>query len=69
MGNLFASLDAAAGALRAFRDGITVTQNNIQNASTPGYTKQTLSLEAEPFQLICGGDRRRPHGGHPRQPQ
>ena len=54
MGNLFASLDAAAGALRAFRDGITVTQNNIQNASTPGYTKQTLSLEAEPFQLSAG---------------
>ncbi len=54
MGNLFASLDAAAGALRAFRDGITVTQNNIQNASTPGYTKQTLSLEAEPFQLDSG---------------
>lgn len=54
MGNLFASLDAAAGALRAFRDGIAVSQNNIQNASTPGYAKQTLRLEPLPFQLETG---------------
>jgi len=54
MGNLFASLDAAAGALRAFRDGMTVSQNNIQNAATPGYAKQSLRLEAEPFQLEAG---------------
>jgi flagellar hook-associated protein 1 FlgK len=54
MGNLFASLDVAAGALRAFRDGITVSQNNIQNAATPGYAKQSLKLEPEPFQLGTG---------------
>jgi flagellar hook-associated protein 1 FlgK len=54
MGNLFASLDAAAGALRAFREGITVSQNNVQNASTPGYAKQNLRLEALPFQLETG---------------
>jgi flagellar hook-associated protein 1 len=54
MGNLFASLDAAAGALRAFREGITVSQNNVQNASTPGYAKQSLTLEALPFQLEAG---------------
>jgi flagellar hook-associated protein 1 FlgK len=54
MGNLFASLDAAAGALRAFRDGITVSQNNIHNAATPGYARQSLNLEPEPFQLETG---------------
>jgi flagellar hook-associated protein 1 FlgK len=54
MGNLFASLDAAAGALRAFRDGINVSQNNIQNASTPGFAKQTIQMEALPFQLGSG---------------
>ena len=54
MGNLFASLDAAAGALRAFRDGLTVSQNNIQNAATPGYARQSLNLEPEPFQLDAG---------------
>jgi flagellar hook-associated protein 1 FlgK len=54
MGNLFASLDAAAGALRAFRDGISVSQNNIQNASTPGYAKQTIRYESQPFQLYSG---------------
>jgi flagellar hook-associated protein 1 FlgK len=54
MGNLFASLDAAAGALRAFRDGINVSQNNIQNATTPGFAKQTIQMEALPFQLGTG---------------
>jgi flagellar hook-associated protein 1 FlgK len=54
MGNLFASLDAAAGALRAFRDGINVSQNNIQNASSPGYARQTIQLEPQPFQLNSG---------------
>jgi flagellar hook-associated protein 1 FlgK len=54
MGNLFASLDAAAGALRAFRDGLTVSQNNVQNAATPGFAKQTLHLEPQPFQLEAG---------------
>jgi flagellar hook-associated protein 1 FlgK len=43
-----------ASALKAFEDGLTVTQNNVTNASTPGYVKQTQSFEALPFDLSVG---------------
>jgi len=43
-----------ANALRAFQDGLTVTQNNVTNATTPGYVKQTQSLVALPFDLSVG---------------
>ncbi len=52
MANLFAALHSAGGALRAFQDGINVTQNNVNNASTPGYAKQRPTLEA----LAADGD-------------
>jgi flagellar hook-associated protein 1 FlgK len=58
MGNLFGSLLAAGGAMRAFEKGISTTQNNVVNASTPGYAKQRQIFEAkrfEPERNIIGG--------------
>src|SRR5689334_24897054 len=54
MANLFASLTSSAGALDAFQRSLDVTQNNVNNASTPGYAKQRLSLDALPFQPAAG---------------
>jgi flagellar hook-associated protein 1 FlgK len=54
MSNLFASLTTSVGALRTFERALEVTQNNINNASTPGYAKQRLALEALPFQPSNG---------------
>jgi flagellar hook-associated protein 1 len=54
MGGLFASLNAGAEALRAFQRSLEVTQNNVSNASTPGYAKQTPALESLPFQPSAG---------------
>lgn len=58
MSNLFASLDTAAGALRAFQKQITVSQGNVLNETTPGYVKQAVPLEALPFQTDSA-----PNGG------
>jgi flagellar hook-associated protein 1 FlgK len=54
MSNLFSTLGAAGGALRAFERALEATQNNVNNASTPGYAKQRSQLEALPFQLANG---------------
>jgi len=51
MSNLFASLQTAGDSMRVFERSIDTTQNNVSNASTPGYVKQRLALEALPFQL------------------
>jgi flagellar hook-associated protein 1 FlgK len=61
MPNLFASLGAAAGALRAFERALSVSQNNVNNAATPGFARQRVHLQALPFQssdaggVIAGG--------------
>jgi flagellar hook-associated protein 1 FlgK len=54
MGTLTASLLGAANALDAFQYSLGVTQNNIGNASTPGYAKQVAALEALPFDPATG---------------
>ena len=54
MSDLFASLESAAGALRAFQTSLDVSQNNVTNASTPGFAKQVPVLQAQPFQLGSG---------------
>jgi flagellar hook-associated protein 1 len=54
MVNLFASLGSAQAALRSLQDGIAVSQNNVANASTPGYVKQRATVEALPFQPLSG---------------
>src|SRR5437773_3662803 len=51
MSNLFSSLHTASNALRVFEKSIDTIQNNVSNASTPGYAAQRLDLQALPFQL------------------
>ena len=53
--SLQSSLLNAAGALHAFSRVLDVTQNNVANASTPGYAKQTQTLSAVPFGPATGG--------------
>jgi flagellar hook-associated protein 1 FlgK len=50
MGGLFGALNSSLDALKAFENALNVSQNNVSNASTPGYAKQTSTFEALPFQ-------------------
>src|SRR5689334_4326357 len=54
MGNLLTSLLNTANSLRAVEQALTVTENNVVNASTPGFAKQTATFEAMPFDLTVG---------------
>jgi flagellar hook-associated protein 1 FlgK len=54
MGNLFASLTTAAGTLESIQKALGVVQNNVSNASTPGYAKQRIHLESLPFDIVAG---------------
>ncbi|MBV8810438.1 MAG: flagellar hook-associated protein FlgK [Acidobacteriaceae bacterium] len=49
MGSLFTALGTASNGLDVLEKAIGVTQNNVSNASTPGYVTQTLNLSASPF--------------------
>ena len=46
MSNLISSMLTAAGALDAYSQALDVVQNNVANASTPGYASQTQLLDA-----------------------
>jgi flagellar hook-associated protein 1 FlgK len=52
--NLLASLVSSAGALDAYSQVLETVQNNVANASTPGYAKQRLNLIALPFDPAGG---------------
>src|SRR5438309_591135 len=54
MSNLFASLSSSGGALTVFERALDVTQNNVTNASTPGFVRQSMILSALPFQPMAG---------------
>lgn len=54
MGGLFAALVTTAGALRATDRQLMTIQNNVSNASTPGYAKQQLQLQARQFDVRLG---------------
>src|SRR5581483_3037577 len=54
MSNLLASLQNSGNALDVFQQALTVIQNNVNNASTPGYAKQSLNLESQPL-VVTGG--------------
>jgi flagellar hook-associated protein 1 FlgK len=54
MANLLSSLLNSSGTLQAYTQVLAVTQNNVANASTPGFAKQTLTLEAMPLDLAQG---------------
>lgn len=58
MSNLFAALRGSADALSVFQRQLSVAQNNVSNASTPGYVRQRLSIHSLPFDPnggIAGG--------------
>jgi flagellar hook-associated protein 1 FlgK len=55
MPSLSASYAAAANALSVVEEALEVTQNNVDNSTTPGYARQTLELEAQPLD-IAGGE-------------
>jgi flagellar hook-associated protein 1 FlgK len=54
MGNLLTSLLNSSQALDVYQQALTVTQNNVVNANTPGYAKQAASFEALPFDVTVG---------------
>src|SRR5579864_9621227 len=54
MGNLLTSLLNTANSMKAVEQALTVTENNVVNASTPGYAKQTATFQAMPFDLTVG---------------
>jgi flagellar hook-associated protein 1 FlgK len=58
MSNLIATMSTAAGALDAYSKLLDVVQNNVSNASTPGYASQTgelVALQFDPSQGYSGG--------------
>jgi flagellar hook-associated protein 1 len=58
MGTLFGALGTASNAIDVLQKAIGVVQNNVTNASTPGYVTQTLSLNAASFNVsgnVWGG--------------
>jgi flagellar hook-associated protein 1 FlgK len=54
MGGLFSTLNSSLDALRAFQNALDVSQNNVSNASTPGYSSQVASFTADPFEPGTG---------------
>jgi flagellar hook-associated protein 1 FlgK len=52
--SLFTSLRSAADSLGTFQRALTVTQNNVSNASTPGYARQIQGMTALPFDARGG---------------
>jgi len=56
--SLYAALGASAEALQNFERALTVVQNNVVNASTPGFAKQRQTFVAKEFypeQGLVGG--------------
>lgn len=54
MSNLFTSLISSANTLDAYGRVLETSQNNVANASTPGYAKQRLELISMPFDPSTG---------------
>ena len=54
MSNLLASVVSSAGSLEAYGRVLEAVQNNVSNASTPGYAKQRVELYAIPFDPASG---------------
>jgi flagellar hook-associated protein 1 FlgK len=52
--SLFSALGSSAGTIYTIEQALNVTQNNISNASTPGYVEQTPTLEALPGDVSEG---------------
>lgn len=54
MSNLLASFGVAGNALDVYQQALSVIQNNVTNASTPGYARQQLALVAQPMNIRDG---------------
>jgi flagellar hook-associated protein 1 FlgK len=54
MANLIGSLSAAANSLNVFQKALAVVQNNVSNASTPGFAAQSIDLRAQAFDVAGG---------------
>jgi len=54
MSSLLAMMGATGNALDIFQQALGVIQNNVNNASTPGYATQSLNLEAMPLDVATG---------------
>src|SRR5436305_1047149 len=54
MGNLFTSLLNSANAVQVLDRQLAVLQNNVTNANTPGFVRQTQSVQAMAFDLSSG---------------
>ncbi len=54
MSSILSSLLMSAGAMSTFDRALQVTQNNVANASTPGYAAQTQTFIAMPFDPQSG---------------
>ena len=54
MSSLFSSLNASSQSLASFERAIQITQNNVDNASTPGYAAQTVDFTALSFNAQSG---------------
>ncbi len=54
MGSLMTALLNTANSMKAVEQALTVTENNVVNASTPGYAKQMATFVAQPFDLTVG---------------
>jgi flagellar hook-associated protein 1 len=52
--SLFSALDSTANALYTIQQALSVTQNNVSNASTAGYASQTAIFDALPYQQGTG---------------
>jgi flagellar hook-associated protein 1 FlgK len=48
VGTLISSLNMALQSMQAEQEALSTTTNNIANINTPGYTRQTVSLEEAP---------------------
>ncbi len=54
MGSLFTGLINTSETLKAFERGLQVGQNNVSNASTPGFVRQRVNFEAKRFEPNIG---------------
>src|ERR1700733_5327939 len=54
MGGFNVSFGLAAGAMDAIQQALDAVQNNIVNASTPGYAAEQVSFSAQSFDVQQG---------------
>src|SRR5215469_490203 len=54
MGSIMSSLLNTANGLSVLTQALNVTENNVMNANTPGYVKQTQEFEPLPFDPSVG---------------